>query len=501
MTDLVIDWKPPGPIAEKYLHDDTFICGIRGPFGSAKSVTSIVKLAMNAQLQRRYPDGWRRRRTLITRNTSIELKTTTIKTWEQWIPKSTGHWRDTGPPRHYIRDIRNKFEWEILFVAFDAPDDVAKALSMDLSDCWVNEAREVHKAVIDGLMGRVGRFPRTIKNDKGEVMHTCDNAQLLLDTNSPDTEHWWYCLAERDGSTERNRQMLDSMDAAEATLREMGVLRPNQKLMSFHAQPSGLSKEAENLDNLRAGYYQFLCAGKTDDWIKVYVHGEYGFSMDGLAVHPGYRESTHCREFPLIKGLPIRCGADWGLTPAGVITQRLPNGRWLVHDEYTSERMGITTFAEEFKRKLSTEYADYPIASFTGDPAGDAMNPDESTCFSIMRTAGFKNCRPAPTNDPTRRREALDFLLRTIIDGEPAILIHPRCKMLRKGLMGGYQFKRIQTTGDHFRDVADKNMFSHVVEALHYDLLAAGEDRNVTLGKGPHGMKVSSYATDYPVFS
>jgi len=494
MADLVIDYKPPGPVAERYLHDDAFICGIRGPIGSGKSTASIIKLIKNAQTQTHGPDGWKRRRTAIIRNTMPELKTTTIKSWEQWMPKTIGHWRDNGPPRHYIKDLRNKFEWEVLFVALDSPEDVHKVLSMELSDCWVNEAREIPKAVIDGLTERIGRYPA--ERDGGAA-----NVQLLMDTNSPDTEHWWYCLAEEDQSTERNRQMLASMHKAEEELRAVHVLQENQKLMSFHAQPSGVSAQAENTGNLRKGYYQFAQAGKTEDHIKIYVHGEYGFSMDGLAVHPGYRESTHCREFPLIKGLPIRCGADWGLTPAGVITQRLPNGRWLVHDEYTSERMGITTFAEEFKRKLSTEYADFPIASFSGDPAGDAMNPDESTCFSIMRTAGFKNCKPAPTNDPTRRREALDFLLRTIIDGEPAILIHPRCKMLRKGLMGGYQFKRIQASGDHFRDVADKNIFSHVVEALHYDLLAAGEDRNVTLGKGPHGMKVMNYNIDYPLFS
>ena len=41
------------------------------------------------------------------------------------------------------------------------------------------------------MTGRIGRYPRA---DKGG----CPNPQLILDTNPPDTDHWWYVMAERD---------------------------------------------------------------------------------------------------------------------------------------------------------------------------------------------------------------------------------------------------------------------------------------------------------------
>jgi hypothetical protein len=145
-----------------------------------------------------------------------------MKTWFQWVPKEAGKWVDQGPPSHTIRKYDREgaviFEWEVIFVALDTPADVAKLLSMELSDAWINEAREVPKAILDGLTGRVGRYPAV--RDGG-----CHEAQILMDTNPPDTDHWWYALAERDTSTERGRQLVESMDRAEYEMRRHGPPR------------------------------------------------------------------------------------------------------------------------------------------------------------------------------------------------------------------------------------------------------------------------------------
>jgi hypothetical protein len=99
-----------------------------------------------------------------------------------------------------------------------------------------------------------------------------------------------------------------------------------------------------------------------------------------------------------------------------------------------------------------------------------------------MKANGFPMAEPAPTNDPIRRRESISFLLRTLVDGEPGILIHRRCSTLRKGASGGYNRRRLEVLGEErYRDVPDKNKYSHVCEALEYDLVSGGEDRNVTV--------------------
>lgn len=473
--DGSIHYHPPGPVARAFLADPSFICGIMGPFGSGKSTATIMKLIRNARRAKRASDGWIYRRTAIIRNTYPELRTTTMKSWHQWIPQHIGKWREAGPPMHHIIDPVNKLNWEVLFVALDRPDDVSKLLSMELTDAWVNEAREVPKVIVDGLTGRVGRFPPRWQAEATDV-------QIMMDTNPPDTDHWWYVLAEQDMSNEKNRQLVVSMQEAEESLRKLGVLKTHQRLMSFYKQPSGRSKDAENRDNLRPGYYEFLMAGKDLDWIKVYVDGEYGFVMDGLPVFPEYKDNVHSGTFELVRGVGLRLGFDWGLTPACTISQRMATGKWLIHDEYVSERMGIVSFAHDVARMLKEKYPGIKIVSARGDPSGDSVTPEEKTCFQIMKANGFPMCEPAVTQDPTRRREAVAYLLRTLVDGDPALRVHSRCHTLRKGLAGGYHRRRLQVSGDtRYRDVPDKNKYSHVCEALEYDCVSAGEDRNIML--------------------
>lgn len=469
-----------------------------GPFGSGKSTTVIMKLIKAAQLQHAAPDGWRRRRTAIVRNTYPELRTTTMNSWFAWIPKHKGKWRDAGPPMMHIIDSASRLDWEIYFIALDRPDDVAKLLGMELSDAWINEAREVPKAIVDALTGRVGRFPAMWQGG-------CHAPQIHMDTNPPDSDHWWYTLAENDTTDEKKRQLVHSIMEAEEALRSRGLLKADQKMFKFFKQPSGRAPDAENIRNLRAGYYEILMAGKDQEFIKVYVDGEYGFVMDGKPVYPEYKDSFHgSEEFPVLAGIGFRLGFDWGLTPAASISQRTGSGRWLVQSEFVSERMGIPTFAHELAKKLSEKYPGIKVVSARGDPAGDSENPEEKTCFQIMKANGFPLAERAPTNDPTRRREALRYLLRTVVDAKPAIILHrTNTPILRKGLRGGFHYRRLQVVGEErHRDVPDKNGYSHVVEALEYDLVSGGEDRNVTMTAQTRngGPRQAVADNDYPIF-
>jgi hypothetical protein len=55
-------------------------------------------------------------------------------------------------------------------------------------------------------------------------------------------------------------------------------------------------------------------------------------------------------------------------------------------------------------------------------------------------------------------------------------LISPKAKLIRKGLAGGFQFRRLKVAGDErYTDEPDKNMYSHPVEALEYVMLGEGE--------------------------
>lgn len=469
-----IHYYPPGPVARDFLASDAFVAGIMGPIGSGKSTAAVMKLIRNCQKQKPLRDGWRRRRTAIIRNTYPELKTTTIKTWHQWVPAHVGTWRDTGPPTHHIIDHTAKLDWEVMFIALDRPDDVRKLLSLELSDAWINEAREVPKAILDGLTGRVGRFPPR-DGDFG-----CTDPQILMDTNPPDQDHWWYVLAERDTSNERNRLLHETMDEIEEQLRMQAALRQDQRLFQFFRQPGGEEPGAENLPNLPPGYYLKAKAGKDEQWVRVYVHGQYGFVLDGKPVYPEYRDSVHCREFAPIQRLPLLIGMDFGLTPAAVFGQIMPNGQWRKHSEVVTDNMGIIRFAQELKRHIAKHYQGFNVGAITGDPAGSARNDDERTTFDLLKANGIE-ARPAHTNAPTLRIEAVRDPMKRMIDGEPGMIINGLlCPNLRKGYAGGYHYRRIQVSGDErFQDVPDKNMFSHVCDADQYLVLGGGEGKAI----------------------
>ncbi len=448
LDGLTLEFRNTPPTVAAFLHSDAFVRGLRGPVGSGKSTACCFEIVRRAKEQQPAADGVRYSRWAVIRNTYPELKTTTIKTWHGLIPANLGRWVDQGPPTHHLRF--DDVDLEVLFIALDSPGDVKKLLSLELTGAWINEAREVPKAVLDALTTRVGRYPSARIGGPSWF-------GVIMDTNPPDTDHWWYKLAEEQ--------------------------RPTG--FAFFSQPSGMSDAAENIPNLPAGYYDRQIAGKTEDWIRVYVHGEYGFVQDGKPVVPEYRDSVHCREFELDPKIALVVGADFGLTPAAVIGQRSRNGQVRWRYELVTEDMGAKKFAGELQRFIARHLEGFEFDKFIGDPSGDNRSQtDETTVFQILRSEGLP-FSPASTNDFTIRRDAVGHAFSRMIDGEPACIIHPDCTTLRKGLMGGYQMRRIHVAGyERYQDKPEKNMFSHVCEAQQYGMLGMGEGRTVIRRSG-----------------
>ncbi len=438
---LTLEFRNIPPTVAKFLSSTAFVRGLRGPVGSGKSTACCFEIMRRASEQKAAPDGVRYSRWAVIRNTYPELKTTTIKTWHGLVPQTIGRWVDQGPPTHHLRF--DDVDLEVMFLALDSPNDVSKLLSLELTGAWINEAREVPKAVLDGLTTRVGRFPSARVGGASWF-------GVIMDTNPPDSDHWWYKLAEE----------------------------THPEGFEFFAQPSGLSREAENLPNLPDGYYKRQVAGKTPEWVKVYVHGEYGFVQDGKPVVPEYRDGLHCKAFELTQRLPLVVGADFGLTPAAVIGQRMPTGQIRWRYELVTEDMGAKKFARELRTFLGTHCTGFEFEALVGDPSGDIRaQTDEDTVFRVLRAEGL-NFQPAHTNDFTIRRDAVGHAFTRLVDGEPACIIHPDMTTTRKGLMGAYQMRRIQVAGhERYEDKPVKNQFSHVCEAMQYGMLALGEGK------------------------
>ena len=58
-------------------------------------------------------------------------------------------------------------------------------------------------------------------------------------------------------------------------------------------------------------------------------------------------------------------------------------------------------------------------------------------------------------------------------------MIDPRCRTIIKGFEGGYQYRRLQVSGERYDDKPEKNHFSHIHDAVQYLMLGAGEGRAI----------------------
>jgi hypothetical protein len=487
-------YKPDGEVLKAFMKDDTFVRGIRGPVGSGKSVVCCVEVFRRALAQQKGPDGIRKSRWAIIRNTNPQLRTTTIKTWLDWFPENDwGKFIWSVPYTHHIK--KGDIDLEVLFLALDRPEDVKKLLSLELTGIWINEAREIPKSIVDACTMRVGRYPSM--RDGGPSW-----TGVIADTNAPEEDHWWPIMAGEvpipDHIPKEQAKMLVKPDNWRFFTQPAGMLEvKDQEGQVDNYKPNPV---AENRNNMMESYYSNLLQGKTKSWIDVYVMNRLGTIQDGKPVYSMFAPEVHIaqEEIPIAAGLPIYVGLDFGLTPAAAIGQKV-RGRWLIQSEIVAIDMGIVRFAEVLRNELSSRFAAASEVIIYGDPAGDfRAQTDESTPFHILRGAGLR-AFPAPSNSPDLRIEAVSSQLTKMVEGKSGFLIDRRCSTLIKGFEGGYSYKRMEVSGERYSDRPDKNMFSHIHDALQYLLLGAGEGRALMNSQKPAQVTVAK--TGFDVFA
>lgn len=250
MPEVNVDYTPPKTL-DRFLRSQAFVRTVVGPVGSGKSSASVIEILRRAVQQAPGPDGIRRTRFAVIRNTYGQLRDTTRKTFEQWIPDALGRWRE----QEFTFEMKfGDVHCEVLFRALDRPEDVKKLLSLELTGAYINEVREVPKHVLDVLQTRVGRYPSKIQG--GPTWYG-----IWADTNPWHSGHWVAKLF-------------------------------NQGLADYKVfrQPGGRDPDVENIENLPDGYYRRLVAGKDSEWVKVYVDGQDASSDVGSVWGPWIAE-------------------------------------------------------------------------------------------------------------------------------------------------------------------------------------------------------------------
>lgn len=450
---------------------------LAGPIGGGKSVACVMDILKWAILQQADEGGVRRTRFAIIRNTVDQLKTTTMKTLMDWLPPGVyGEHRIVD--KTYILKLnlgdKTRVESELLFLSLDNPADTRKALSLELTGVWLNEAREIHPDVIEVMVTRTGRYPK----ENRSAGYGCTRSGMIMDTNMPSAESWF------------GKRMQDEKSGWDVHIQPPAAITPESYLIKygesalpedifedFEGRQWVINPDADNLRNLKEDYYPTAIAGKAKDFVDVYVLSRYGRELGGAPVYENvWKSDFHILDVSagtsralVAEDYPIVIGLDFGRTPSAILLQGDPRGRITALCEILSENCGIERFLKDFLRPVLMSR--FPRCSFVvaPDPAGyHKQQIGEQSLVDIVKKAGYKVSRPV-SNDPEKRIAAVEQVLMEQVDGKARFRVAPECKVLIKGFEDGYRYR--QKKNGELEPSPDKNKYSHPHDALQYGVM------------------------------
>lgn len=499
-------YHPPGPVAARFMASRAPLHILNGPVGSGKTTACFMKAIALASGQRpstRYrvrvkgEEGlWpvRRFKLTVVRDDYRQLWRSTIPSWHRRFPREMegGEWTGAvnSPAQHKISFAlpdRTLVEFIADFIAIGDNDIEELMRGYEPTAFYLNELDLLARAVLEQAFFRVGRYPSM---DEGGPSWF----GVIADCNAPIQDSWLY--NEIFVGAGPQQQAADAFDLSEIEL---------------FRQPGGLDPGAENTANLPPGYYQRQVRMIQDRYlVRRMVHNQPAPSRSGKPVHEDFNDLLHVApaEIAAIEGLPLILGFDAGLDPAMALNQKLGSGRWNCIDELAAAHgTGALRFAGMVNELLMDRYPGWhrvptdherewgyqpahglrrpnirawcdPAATYGGD-RNSAAEADRTWCELVSYHTGIR-IEPAPTNNTTDRRAALQRVLTMMPDGRPAFQLSPRCKMIRAGLAGQFRYRRMQLMREErYTDEVDKNAHSHVCEAEEYALLGGGEQAEV----------------------
>lgn len=475
MPTVIRPWTPPGPKALSAFQSREELVVLQGPVGSGKTGTLIAKGLAGTMRQhpqpivkgalRQVPDAHavRQARLIILKNDYRRLWENFVPSWWEWIPQ---------------HDPENGIEWvgshggpAVQKITLKLPDGTAGRLEthfMALGDIhsdeafedffagvqgtwiWINELQTFPELAFGKCFQRAGRFPR--EADGGPV-----DPGVWADLNAPVIETWQHkAIVERQWIEGRH----------------------------YFRQPGAFEPGAENIQHLPKGYYERQVRFMKKHEVERKVHNRFGTRLDGRPVHD-FDDNLFVAPDEIMPdpGLPLIIGIDAGGSPAAVLMQRRRDMQLRVLDEVVCEH-GVGP--ERFGRRLaavldSSKYIQFRAGGdrirAVADPSaqyGADKSDGERDWMERVSAEAAVRIRPARTNEPEPRRQAIDDCLK--VDGTvPMFLLSPTCKVLRLGLGGGYRWRKLQIANtERYDEKPDKNDYSHVCEGCQYGAMEEG---------------------------
>jgi hypothetical protein len=469
-------YRPAGPVMKAFHESSAFFRLMAGPVGSGKTAgAGCVEMVLGAMVQEPHPDGVRRAKFGVLRDTYRNLYSQFIPSWFEWFPRELGSFvgSDDRPALHAfsIDTPIGPCEVAVEMRALGANSVEKTCRGWNLTGCFLDEADLMPEETMNFLTGRVKRWPeRPYRVTKG-VWGTF---------NKPDVDHWTYRWCEED---------------------------PPENF-AFFDQPSGLldggppyiqNPKAENLERLDEDYYVLQAQSNPEWYVTRMVRNKWGASVSGEVIYPEFRSEHHVAQTEMRPepGQELWLGADGGGTPAAVICGRDRWGRRIVYAEVVlfdpfdpkGRRLitgaGPVRLADAIRDVMTERFPRNRLRLGYGDQAAFYGADREYGEYSFMEALGLrlKIGMLAPSNEIYKRIQSVKGLMTHWIDGQPSLIINPSCKWLRRGFTADYKYEERDPKNEGKNLKPRKTATSHIHDALQYFCLGDVGDAGVLAGE------------------
>lgn len=471
MSQIIMPQYNPSPTGKRFHWDNSFVRGVVSGVGTGKSVMMIQDLVSRGYNQAPGPDGVRRSRFGIVRATYPSLRTTTVRTYEYWIPPTLAPVKQTAPMTSFFSGglpDGTRFEMEFVFLAVENAQDTQKLKSIEFTMIFINEAREVSVEVFETCKERVGRYPPI---DPVTGLGGSTFSGVIFDSNPPSEDHW---IAKLDFNPPEGCKIfhqpapfLEEYDEKGELIYVDNPLAENLEYLNQKPRPENREWTLTERRAFGYEYYRRQLAGKPKYLIDTEIMGKYGSNFDGRPVYQEHWTESCVSNYSLEPHLqyPVLMGIDTtGLNPAVVIGQ-VELGVLLVKHEILAIDLPFVPFVNDVLLPFLAQY--YPGGQYIAytDPANPRDSNRGETPLEVLRKHGIL-AHNAPTNKfKPRLDNVIHFLQRR--DG---LLIDKRCEKVIGGFRGGYHYRplRISGLGSAFSSEPVKNDFSHIADAMQY---------------------------------
>lgn len=427
-TNLVFD---PPPTLDAFMSSDAKARFVIGPYGSGKTYAMIQEVFRRCAEHPPGPDGIRRTRVAIIRNTLTSLKQSVIPDIEQMLGPVINYKVSESTIQIRVGDIHS--DW--LLLPLEDQKDQRRLLSLQLTFAWLAEFRELDYNIVSAVTGRIGRYP---------------SRALVKD--------YWYGIFGETNPFSEDSPWYENL-----------VLN-KPELWEVFKQPGGRSPEAENVENLPPGYYEDISLGKPPEWVKVHVDAEYGDSLAGTAVFgSSFNRKMHTgQDLQIDHGRTLLIGMDTGRHPAAVVGQVDAWGRLVIVMEAYGTQMGMEKFIHTVLRPKMLSMFGNASAFVIVDPAAKQRSQiGEESVLQALHRLGF-NTVLAPTNNIDPRLRAVDRHLNILLGEKSGLIIDSSaCPELVRAMVHDYRYPR-KKSGE-YEEKPDKNHpASDLADSLQY---------------------------------